>query len=144
LTMPGTESRISVLCVDDNPHVVDALRLKLSSSLRFEWMGSLPSADDLIQTVARQGPSIVILDLDMPGKSPLAVVAELAQICPDIRVVVFSGHVREELVRHALEAGVWGYASKNDGEEELVKLLIEVAGGHMSLSPSVRAASDAT
>lgn len=136
--MSGTECRISVLCVDDNPAVVDALKLKLSRLPEFEWRGSLSSADDLVDAVSRHCPSIVILDLDMPGKDPLTAVAELAKACPDARVVTFSGHVRQELVKKALEAGVWGYASKNDGEDELVKLLLAVAAGNLTLSPSVR------
>lgn len=127
--MPQTESKIGVLCVDDNPHVADALRVLLGRSERFEWTGWLPTADEVRQAVRDQCPGIVLIDLDMPGKSPFESIAELAEHYPGCRVVVFSGHVSAALIDRALDAGAWGYASKNDGEEELLALCAVYARG---------------
>jgi DNA-binding NarL/FixJ family response regulator len=136
---PEASQQISVLCVDDNPDVADALRLKLSRMTGFTWVGTLSSADTLIDTVQRLRPSIVLLDLDMPGADPFVAAAEVAQAVPDSRIVVFSGHVRPDLITKALEAGAWGYISKNDGEDELIAHLRQVAAGNISLSSGVRA-----
>lgn len=135
-------ARISVLAVDDNPHVAEAVRLKLASAGSFEWRGWLSRADSVVEVVRRENPAIVILDVDMPGCSPFEVVFELRRECPDTRVVVFSGHVRLDLIDRALEAGAWGYASKNDGEEELITLLRQVASGHVAFSQEARATLD--
>lgn len=140
--MASSDEKLTVLCVDDNPDVAEALKIKLSRSQRFEWIGSLLAADTLVETAQRLCPALVLLDLDMPGRDPFDAASELIEHCPSTRVVVFSGHVRHDLVDRALEAGAWGYASKNDGEGELLHVMQEVAAGEVSFSPEVRATYD--
>lgn len=137
--MPGRGGPIGVLCVDDNPHVAEALRLKLGRAARFEWKGWLSCADELLETAERDKPGMVLLDLDMPGADPFDATERMLRTLPDIRVVIFSGHVRAEFVERALRAGAWGYASKNDGEDELLRVLGAVWDGSVEFSPEVRA-----
>lgn len=129
-------AEMTVLCVDDSPMVADALRAKLSRTAGFAWKGWLPEATQLITTILDQGcPDIVLLDVDMPGKDPFKALAELVETCSSIRVVIFSGHVRRELIDRAVECGAWGYVSKNDGEESLISVLRSVARDEFALSP---------
>lgn len=130
---------VGVLCVDDNDHVADAIRVWLGSHPGFQWRGRLPTADDLLTTAQRERPDLVLLDLDMPGRDPFDAVAELATRQPEVRVVVFSGHVRGDLIERALAAGVWGYVSKNDGERELFKALERVRQQEVAFSPEAQA-----
>lgn len=138
------DKKISVLCVDDNEHVADAIKRKLSFTNGFEWKGWLPSADDLVDTVCEVCPAVVILDIDMPGKNPFEVMAELVERCPDTRVIVFSGHVRNELINHAVESGAWGYISKNDGEDQLIEAMHRVLADEFVFSPETRGLSSQT
>ncbi|HYF15163.1 MAG TPA: response regulator transcription factor [Phycisphaerales bacterium] len=129
---------VTVLVVDDNLDVADALRTRLSRTGGFACLGALPSADDLIAHAERVCPMIVLLDIDMPGKSPFDALAELAERCPASRAVMFTGHVRRELIEKALDNGAWGYVSKNDGEDELISALMKVAAGEFALGPEAR------
>lgn len=138
--MTENDPKIRILYVDDNQHVAEALRIKLTRDSAFEWRGWIPTADSLVSASAQAMPTLVVLDLDMPGVSPFTAIQALISAQPEVRVVIFSGHVRPELIEQALNAGVWGFASKNDGEEELVKILHAVAGGSVALSPEVRSA----
>jgi two-component system response regulator DesR len=136
-----TNSRISVLYVDDNEDLAKALCPKLSEA-GFWWRGHLPRADDLTSYIARECPDlhVLVLDLDMPGRDPFEALAEIVVRCPDLRVVVFSGYVRKELVDRAIEAGAWAYVSKNDGEISLLAAIREVVAGQFVLSPEAKAA----
>ena len=58
--MTETGETLSILCVDDNPDVADAVRTKLSRARGFEWRGSLTQADDLADVAARNCPALVI------------------------------------------------------------------------------------
>lgn len=136
--MPDPHAKIRVLHVDDNRDVADALRMKLSREREFEWTGWLERADTMVDAAANARASVVVVDLDMPGPDPVAAIQTLAQSHPQIRVVVFSGHVHADNVERALNAGAWGYASKNDGEDELVEILRSVAIGQVRLSPEAR------
>jgi DNA-binding NarL/FixJ family response regulator len=86
---------------------------------------------------------VVLLDLDMPGRSPFGAVAELSRTCPDTRVIVCSGHISGELVRLALDSGCWGYVTKNENTGILVDAVRKVAAGGVYLGPEVKALSEA-
>lgn len=132
---------VGVLCVDDNPRVADALRLKVTRAGGFTWAGHLLAADDLLKH-ATDPVKLVILDLDLPGLNPFTAMRELAEQNENIRVVVFSGHVRRDLVDRVLSNGAWGYVSKNDGEDELIDALRRVLAGELAMSPEVRSTWD--
>lgn len=137
-----SRDRVSVLCVDDNAEVAEAIRIKLSRLQGFAWTGWLPKADQLVEYAKQIRPQLILLDVDMPGLDPFAALAELSKHCPESRVLVFSGHVRGDLIERALDTGAWGYVSKNDGEDELLEALNRVAGGDFALSPEVRRVYD--
>ncbi|HEX8875503.1 MAG TPA: response regulator [Phycisphaerales bacterium] len=128
---------ISVLCVDDNRHLAEALRIAFEHA-GFVWRGWLPGAEVLAATVRKEGPAVVILDIDMPGRSPFDALEELVEVCPDCRAVVFSGHVRHDLIDRAFAAGAWGYVSKSDGEVALMQAVREVCRNEIATSPEVR------
>jgi two-component system response regulator NreC len=134
----GNPARMSVLCVDDNVAVAEALEVKVGRAEGFEWKGTLSRADDLVDVCLRDPPMLVLLDVDMPGRDPFDALAELVEKCPDTRVLMFSGHVRRDLITRAVDAGAWGYVSKNDGENEIVTALRRVAAGELALSPEAK------
>lgn len=135
-----TPDLVSILCVDDNHAVCAALRLYVSRSGKYRWLGHIERADGLIDAVTSLRPAIVILDIDMPGVSAIEALGALAKASPQTRVVIFSGHSRHALVEAALEAGAWGYISKNDGEEHLFDAIDRVLAGEFVLSPEASAA----
>ena len=132
---------IRVLCVDDNPNVCDSIELVMGLTGGFEWVGALLSADNLVPEVERLKPDVVLLDLDMPGRSPFGAVSELSRTCPGTRFVVCSGHLSGELVREALDAGCWGYVTKNENTGILVEAVRKVARGGVFLGPEVTSLS---
>jgi len=133
---------ITVMCVDDNVEVLRAIRLKLRLSGGFRWSGELTSADRLLEETARASPNIVLLDLDVPGCDPFAAMRSLADSVPSTRVVMFTGHVNRDLIDRAIDAGAWGYVSKNDNEDDLVSALRNVMAGEFVLSPDARSCYD--
>jgi two-component system response regulator DesR len=135
------EGDVCVLYVDDNEDLAHALR-PIISEAGFVWCGHLPRADDLLPYVERECPEVdvLVLDLDMPGRDPFDALTDVVSQRPDIKVVVFSGYVRRELVDRAIEAGAWGYVSKNDGEATLMSAIREVVAGRFALSPEAKAA----
>ena len=129
---------IRVLCVDDNPAVVDALRILLSRASHYIWAGWLSSGDRLVTTARVRLPHIVLLDVDMPGRDPFEAIRELSDECPEIRVIILSGHAHRDLINRAIQAGAWGYVAKSDGEGATLEALEEVSSGEFAMSPEVR------
>lgn len=133
------ESRtIKVLCVDDNKLVADAIRIKLELAGGYSWVGQLKSADDLVEAAQQLAPDVVLLDVDMPGKDPFIALEELTTECPDVRVLMLSGHVRAALIDRAIEAGAWGYLSKSEPVQSMMSAIQRVASGEFVLGSDVR------
>lgn len=136
---PHVPQPVTVLCVDDNRLVADAVAAKLRLAGGFKWLGHLTSADHLVPIALERNPFIILLDIDMPGLDPFDALRSLVQSGSDSRVVVFSGHVRREFLERAISEGAWGYVSKSDGEEAMLEGIRSVVAGDFAMSPEVRA-----
>lgn len=129
---------IRILCVDDNPFVSDAIERRLRHEPGFEWLGRLESADELVAEVGRLRPHVVLLDIDMPGKDSFEALEELSSTHEEVRTVMLSGYVRPDYIDRAVEAGAWGYLSKNERPESILASIRNVAAGEFTLGPEVR------
>ncbi len=131
-------SPVRILCVDDNEEILWALGVHFAQIKGFAVVGSLTSATGLVAAVKNIKPDVLVLDLDMPGKSPLQALREVDRSGVLTRTIVFSGHLKRELVDQAMDAGAWGYVSKNDGEVSLVAAIRAVMAGEIAWSPEVQ------
>jgi CheY-like chemotaxis protein len=121
--------QIRIMSVDDSPAARESLQLTFNSSNGYQWLDSLPQADDLCRTVQNyESPcDLVILDIEMPGKSVCQAATELIDSCQHTRVIFFSGSNADEEFQRAAEftrnapPGVsLGLVSKHDGIEALL------------------------
>src|SRR6202043_692 len=76
-----------------------------------------------------QRPTLVILDLNLPGLGGIEVIARLKIADPEARILVLSMHDDRIHVTRALQAGAAGYVSKTIPPEELLEAIRRVAGG---------------
>lgn len=133
---------ITVVSVDDNAAVSDAIRTVLHRADDITWLESLDSTRELLPCVERHRPEIVLLDIDIPGENTFEALDKLSNLCPWCRVIVYTGHARGDLINRALDGGAWGYVSKSDGVEELVRAIRSVALGDVVISLDARQTLD--
>jgi len=131
-------TRIRVLCVEDNQLVADAIARKLDGDPDFEWLGWVSTSDALMEAVSRTPPDVVCMDLDVPGQDTFAMVRDLAEKCPAARVLILSGHIRQDYIDRALNAGAWGYLCKGEESRVIVDGIRRVAAGECVLGTIVR------
>lgn len=124
-----------MLCVDDNPLILESLGLKLSLIGGFDWLAPLSGVENFIMDVRASRPDVVLLDLDMPGRDPMEALAELTQTGTDAKVIIFTGHTRVSLFDSSIEAGAWGCLSKHADVSAIVAAIRRVAGGEFLLDP---------
>lgn len=74
-------------------------------------------------------PQLIVLDLNMPGVSGLALLRQMLEAQPTARILVFSMHGDPIYADRALGLGAKGYVSKNAAPEELRLAIQRVAGG---------------
>ena len=129
---PTTRPPTRVLCVDDSPDITAVMRMVLDTDPTMQCVGCLASADQLIDTVRLMSPppDVVLLDATMPGKSPLAVMSDMAAEFSDVRTIIYSGHEDPAFIDQAMTAGAWGYVSKNDPPDTILSAVRDVAAGN--------------
>ena len=130
------EAPIRVLLADDHPVVRAGLRATLAAP-GLAVVGEAASGDEVPARCREARPDVVLLDLQMPGPPPTAVVAALRAACPEARVLVLTGHDEDAYVQELLAVGVAGYVLKDEAPEALVDAVRGVAHGGSWLSRSV-------
>lgn len=130
-------SRCSILCVDDNELLAEALRRRIELEPDLEWAGVVTRGQDAFEQVMIARPHVVLMDIDMPDVDTFAVVEQIRSELPQVRVLMFSGHVNHSLVERAIDSGAWGYLSKNDEVSGLIDAIRVAAGGNLAFSREV-------
>ena len=126
----GTGGRaVKILIVDDHPIVRSGLRRLLTSEPEIE-VREAASGREALSVFREQQPTLVILDLNLPGIGGLEVLARLKAIDADARVLVLSMHDDEIHITRALRAGAAGYLTKTAPPEELLEAIGRIAAGH--------------
>lgn len=126
---------ISVLCVDDNADISDMLAAVIRAESDMTCAGTLNSADELVDSIARLKPDIVLLDLTMPGRSPLEAMKEAHERHADTRTIIVSGYDDQKTIDDAIDHGAWGYASKHGDIALLLNTIRRVSRGESVLTP---------
>ncbi|MDZ4753950.1 MAG: response regulator transcription factor [Phycisphaerae bacterium] len=129
--------RIRVLCVDDHEFLIEGLAARMSLEPDLEYVGRLPTADDLVTKAKECRADVVLLDLGMPGSDPLERLVDLKRALPDVEVVILSAHVRDRYIDVALERGASGYFSKSDTPVAIFEGIRRAMSGRLALSDEV-------
>jgi two-component system NarL family response regulator len=134
--MPSSKP-IRILVVDDHFMV----RMGLSASLNVEpdmdVVAEAANGETALATYRQHQPSLVIMDVRLPGTSGAEATAAIVQDFPDARVLMLSTHSGEEEVFRSLQAGARGYILKSAMREELLRAIREVSQGRRYLDPTV-------
>ena len=129
-------SVVSVLVVDD----VEDWRRLVSSMLRAEPFEIVGEASDGVMAVLfaeQMQPSVVLLDIGLPGLDGIKAGAGIRRVAPDAKIVFMSQHLDSDIIRAALQLGAWGYVLKSDAARELVKAINTVVSGKIFVSSGV-------
>lgn len=111
----------SVLCIDDDPHIVDAITRLLRQSGYDVFSSSLESAT--MELIEMGKPRAIILDISMPSKSGLKILSELRALSrfDHVPVVIVSGRDDPTTQRRAYALGASDFISKPFDPAELVE-----------------------
>jgi CheY-like chemotaxis protein len=114
---------VRVLVVDDS----DAIRARLVARLRELSVAEVREAtcaDEALALCRGSRMDAVLLDLKLPGKSGLSIVASLKALDPAPVVVVMTGHPTEHHRRSSLAAGADYFFDKSHDFERALEVLV--------------------
>lgn len=80
---------------------------------------------------------VLVVDLELPGRSGLEFTRRVRQRWPQAKILVFTMHDDAATVTQCLRAGAAGFVTKSSAPEVLVSAVLRVAAGETALSPDV-------
>ena len=134
----------NILIADDHAILRAGLKEILVRDLKNVICGEAESADQVLAQVRTQHWDLVVLDITMPGRSGLDILADLKSLRPELRVLILSMHPEDQYGKRALKAGAFGYLKKESAPEELIQAIRKIlAGGrYVSAALADRLAAD--
>jgi two-component system response regulator NreC len=135
----GRVETITIVLADDHTVVRSALRLLLDAEPGFEVVAEAGDADTAVRYARGHKPTVLILDLNMPGRASLDAVPDIRAASPATEVVVLTMQNEPAFARRALQAGVRGYVLKEAADAELVQAVRSAAAGDTYLQPALGA-----
>lgn len=136
----GSQEKVARLVLaDDHVVVRGALRVRLEAEPDLEVVAEAGSFPEVLRFVNGHKPDVLLLDLNMPGGSPLETIEKLAAVSPNTGVVVLTMQVDPVAARDAMSEGARGFLRKDASDSDLTTAIRTVAAGGIYLQPAVGA-----
>ncbi|MDX1494986.1 MAG: response regulator transcription factor [Longimicrobiales bacterium] len=114
-----SDEGMRVVIADDHGVVRQGIRGVLEGVEGLEVVGEAGDGNEALEMVNELAPDIVILDVNMPGKTGLEVTTDLREAAHPVRVLILSMHDDPEYVLQAVRSGADGYVLKDAAPAEL-------------------------
>lgn len=109
-----------VLVVDDHRVLADLVAQALDAADDLECVGVADDGPRALSIARATRPDTVLLDVQLPSGDGLALLDELRELLPGVRVLLLTGHPRRDLQRRALDAGAVGFLGKDGRLSDLL------------------------
>ncbi|HEV8173681.1 MAG TPA: response regulator transcription factor [Actinoplanes sp.] len=130
---------IRVLIVDDHKVVRQGLRFLLDQEDGIEVVAECADGPAAVRAVRALEPTVVLLDLFMPGESGLSVLAQIKRDRPATEVLMLTSSDADEHLLAAIRAGALAYLPKTAGVDQVVESVRAAARGESLLDPRLAA-----
>jgi DNA-binding NarL/FixJ family response regulator len=125
---------IKILIADDHSIVREGLKQVVGEETDIIVTGEAAEASELMDLLKKNSFDIVILDINMPGKSGLEALKEIKVEHPSLPVLILSMYSEEQYGLRAMRAGAEGFLKKVSAPEELVKAIRLINDGGKYIS----------
>jgi two-component system, NarL family, response regulator len=132
---PGARIRVAVF--DDHTMVREGIVALLEMQEDFEIVGQAGDGVSAIEFYRAQRPDVALVDLRMPGKDGVAVIAAVRQEFPGARFLVLTTYDGEDDISRALHAGARGYLLKGASRAALADAIRAVHAGQRYVAPDL-------
>lgn len=135
-----------IIVADDHMLIRAGLQRILAGSDDLEIVGEASNGAEAIALLQTAPCDVLLLDMSMPGRSGVDLIAHIKALFPRVAILVLTMHGEEQYAVRALKAGASGYLTKESEPAELVSAVKKVNSGGVYLSAAMaeRIAKDLT
>ena len=124
-------AKVRLLLVDDHAMMREGLRTVLESYEDVEIVGEASNGEDALALVEQLRPSLVVMDINMPGMNGIDATEQITKTYPDILVIGLSVNATDNNVQAMLKAGAVFLLTKEAAVNELHRRMREVLKVHV-------------
>jgi len=128
---------ISILVVDDHALVREAFSALLEKEPNLKVIAEAQDGREAVQLARKLRPSMVIMDIAMPGMNGIDAIQEIVARAPAVKVLALSMYSDRRFVAGVLNAGASGYLLKECASEEVIRAIHVVEAGEVYLCPQI-------
>jgi two-component system invasion response regulator UvrY len=130
-------ARKKILIADDHSLIREGLKRILLEGKIASTVGEASSAQEAADSVRSGKWDLVVLDLNLAGRSGMEVLKEIKGEFPHLPVLVLSMYPEEQFAVRVIRAGADGYLNKNSASQELLAAVRRVLSGERYISAKV-------
>lgn len=135
--LPDPQKPIQVAIIEDNRALGESLQKVVESIPDAICMGVWGSAEEGLKKIDAFRPSIVLMDINLPGMSGIEATALLKRHLPEIQVIIVTVHREHEKIFDALKAGACGYLIKRSRAADVRQAILDVHSGGAPMSAEI-------
>lgn len=128
---------IQILLVDDQYIIRQGLKTMLESNPDMQVIGEAENGQRAIDQIPLLQPDIVLMDIRMPIMDGVAATGAIAQLYPDLKILILTTFDDDEYVSKAMRLGAKGYLLKDTEPDELAMAIRAVIKGHTQFGPGL-------
>ena len=130
-------SMIRVILCDDHAVVRRGIRDTISEAVDIQVVGEAGSYSELREVLRNVECDVLVLDLNMPGRSGLDALATLKEEGSSVKTLVVSMYPEDQYAIRCLRAGARGYLNKAGDPGDMVAAIRTVMQGRKYVTPEV-------
>jgi len=127
----------TVAIVEDNAELRGSLERIITESPDFELVGACDTAETALARLPKKPPQVVLMDINLPGRSGIECTRHLRDKCPDTQVLILTVYDDSDNILNALKAGACGYLLKRATPAEILQAITDVKEGGAPMSISI-------
>lgn len=132
----STGKQFTVLVADDHALIRSALVAVLGATEDIRVVGECANAADAVEMAHKLSPSVVILDVEMPGIDAFHAASHIRQLRPNTAIMFLTASDHDRFIEQAIKVGALGYVVKNDDPDSIPLAIRAIARGEQYFSPS--------
>jgi two-component system, NarL family, invasion response regulator UvrY len=131
-------SKTSVFIVEDHQMVREMWVHLFAGKNDIEVVGETGNPDEAIEQIKNKRPSIVLLDINLPGSSGMDLVPLIRKFAPGSKIIAVSMHNQPAYTKKMLQLGAHGYVTKNSSHDEIFQAIETVMKGKTYVCMEIR------
>lgn len=132
-----TRPPIRIALVEDDKEIRELLRGRIEREAGFQFVRGYPAGEDFLKALPDLEVDVVLMDINLPGKSGIDLVHEAKPLRPSIQYLMLTVFENPAFIFQALCAGATGYLVKNAEMDEISTAIRDIHSGGSPMSRQI-------